>query len=322
MKKSIFVLLFSCVSIEAAINDLRLQTQATATLFTNHSIPPPSNGDNVVIGWTASSGISTFSKWTLGDGMSLTSGVLTSSMSSAIESDVADMIQQFSDDLVTSHTYVTPVEMATALSIFSGTLAPLAFSGSYTDLSGTPTIPTNTNQLTNGSGYITGITSGNVTSALGFTPYNATNPNGYTTNTGTVTSIIAGTGLSGGTITTSGTLSLPNVGTAGSYGLITTDEQGRVSAVKKHYTYSGVTNSSGDYSVTFSPITFGATPNIQANVIGGTDLYRTTISSVSSTGFTVHVVIQNTNTILGIVNLVSSTTAVNGASIQALITEN
>ncbi len=30
---------------------------------------------------------------------------------------------------------------------------------------------TNTNQLTNGAGFITGITSGNVTTALGFTPY-------------------------------------------------------------------------------------------------------------------------------------------------------
>ena len=40
---------------------------------------------------------------------------------------------------------------------------------------------TNTNQLTNGAGYITGITSGMVTTALGYTPYNATNPNGYIT---------------------------------------------------------------------------------------------------------------------------------------------
>ena len=44
-----------------------------------------------------------------------------------------------------------------------------------------PTIPTNNNQLTNGAGYITSITSGNVTTALGFTPYNATNPAGYIT---------------------------------------------------------------------------------------------------------------------------------------------
>ena len=42
-------------------------------------------------------------------------------------------------------------------------------------------IPTNLNQLTNGPGYITGITSANVTTALGFTPYNATNPSGYIT---------------------------------------------------------------------------------------------------------------------------------------------
>ena len=38
------------------------------------------------------------------------------------------------------------------------------------------------------SGYITGITSSDVTTALGFTPYNSTNPNGYTNNTGTITS--------------------------------------------------------------------------------------------------------------------------------------
>lgn len=40
-------------------------------------------------------------------------------------------------------------------------------------------IPSKTSDLQNDSGYITGITSGDVTSALGFTPYNATNPDGY-----------------------------------------------------------------------------------------------------------------------------------------------
>lgn len=52
----------------------------------------------------------------------------------------------------------------------------------YSTLTGAPTIPTNTNQLTNGSGFLTGITSAQVTTALGYTPYNgATNPNGYIT---------------------------------------------------------------------------------------------------------------------------------------------
>ena len=40
---------------------------------------------------------------------------------------------------------------------------------------------TNLNQLTNGPGYITGINSSAVTTALGYTPYNATNPSGYIT---------------------------------------------------------------------------------------------------------------------------------------------
>lgn len=40
-------------------------------------------------------------------------------------------------------------------------------------------IPTKTSDLANDSGFITGINSSDVTSALGYTPYNSTNPNGY-----------------------------------------------------------------------------------------------------------------------------------------------
>ena len=43
-------------------------------------------------------------------------------------------------------------------------------------------VPTNTNQLTNGAGFITGIDSTDVTTALGYTPYNSTNPSGYQTS--------------------------------------------------------------------------------------------------------------------------------------------
>lgn len=41
----------------------------------------------------------------------------------------------------------------------------------------------------NPDGFITGITSGDVTTALGYTPYDSSNPSGYTSNVGTVTSV-------------------------------------------------------------------------------------------------------------------------------------
>lgn len=172
-------------------------------------------------------------------------------------------------------------------------LAVVATSGAYADLSGTPSIPaaqinsdwsaasglgeilnkptslagygiTDAYPLSgNPSGFLTAITSGQVTGALGFTPYSASNPSSFvsqagarsaisltTTGTsgaatynsttgvlnvpnyeagvGTVTSITAGTGLSGGTITGSGTISLPSTGTPGTYSGVTTDLQGRV----------------------------------------------------------------------------------------------
>jgi len=91
-----------------------------------------------------------------------------------------------------------------------GAVSFTAGSGAYNSSTGVITIPTNTNQLTNGAGYITGITSGNVTTALGFTPYNSTNPSGYVTS-----SILASThtgalstssACATGTLTVSGNL--------------------------------------------------------------------------------------------------------------------
>lgn len=52
----------------------------------------------------------------------------------------------------------------------SSSLATVATSGSYNDLTDKPTIPTKTSDLTNDSGYITGISSSDVTTALGYTP--------------------------------------------------------------------------------------------------------------------------------------------------------
>lgn len=77
--------------------------------------------------------------------------------------------------------YYTDSRARSAISFTAG-------SGGYNNTTGVITIPTNTNQLTNGAGFITGITSSNVTTALGFTPESASNrgvANGYATLDGT-----------------------------------------------------------------------------------------------------------------------------------------
>jgi hypothetical protein len=104
----------------------------------------------------------------------------------------------------------------------------------------TATFPTAVSSFTNDSGYLTGITSGQVTTALGFTPYNATNPSGFITQSGARTAIsLTTTGSSGAATYNSSTgvlnvpsysFSLPNVGTPGTYVSVTTDSQGRVTS--------------------------------------------------------------------------------------------
>lgn len=64
----------------------------------------------------------------------------------------------------------------------NGTSVATFTANSSTNQTANITVPTDTGDLTNGAGFITGITSGDVTTALGYTPYNSTNPNGYQAN--------------------------------------------------------------------------------------------------------------------------------------------
>ena len=68
-------------------------------------------------------------------------------------------------------------------------------------------VPTKVSDLTNDSGFITGITSTDVTTALGYTPYDSSNPSGYTTNTGTIT----GVSVNGTSVATSGVANITSV---------------------------------------------------------------------------------------------------------------
>lgn len=72
-------------------------------------------------------------------------------------------------------------------SILSGGIANFvtntAYNASTNKIATMSDVPTDTNDLTNGAGYITGINSSDVITALGYTPYDSTNPNNYQTET-------------------------------------------------------------------------------------------------------------------------------------------
>lgn len=93
------------------------------------------------------------------------------------------------------------------------------------------------------------------------------------------------------------------------------------SSIKRMVTYSGTTDGSGNYTVVFSTA-FSIAPNVQASIVNGTDLQRLKVTALSSTGFTVNVIQQNTTTValVGLV-IVPGTTTVSGASVDVVVTE-
>lgn len=75
------------------------------------------------------------------------------------------------------------IDLQTALDAKQNTISDLSTIRSGASLGATALQPNdNITELVNNAGYITGITSSDVTTALGYTPYNSTNPSGYITS--------------------------------------------------------------------------------------------------------------------------------------------
>lgn len=113
----------------------------------------------------------------------------------------------------------------------------------------------------------------------------------YAPGTGTVTSVTAGTGLSGGAITTSGTISMPNTGTAGSYSGVTTDAQGRVSAGtnRSQSAATRALNTAFQVSATRDAnVQYSVQTTITASIAGGQD-GDVFLDIASDSGFTTNV---------------------------------
>jgi hypothetical protein len=136
---------------------------------------------------TAGSGISVST--TSGVLNIVNTGILSSTAGSGISVSTASGVLNIVNTGLLSATSGSGISVSTASGtlniVNTGLLSATAGTGiSVSTTSGTLNIVntiTNTNQLTNGAGYITGITSGMVTTALGYTPYDSTNPNGYIT---------------------------------------------------------------------------------------------------------------------------------------------
>lgn len=132
----------------------------------------------------------------------------------------------------------------------------------------------NVSELVNNAGYITGINSSDVTTALGYTPYDSSNPSGYTSNIGTVTSVNSTLPDGSGNVT----ISIPTV--LDYYG--TCDTAAATQA--KEVTCSGFTLDTGkSIRVKFSKDqTFNGAPTLNVNSTGaytvqsksGTDAVR------------------------------------------------
>ena len=153
------------------------------------------------------------------------------------------------------------------------------------------------------------------------------NPSGFLTSvpaqsfsslTGKPTTI-SGYGITDATSTARSAITLTTTGSgAASYNQSTGDLNIPTPVTaKRQITYSGTSDASGNYTVTFST-SFSVAPNIQANVIGSGTEVQSRVVSVSTTGFTVNV-FQRVSVLS--LALSTATTPVNGATVHALITE-
>ncbi len=92
-----------------------------------------------------------------------------------------------------------------------------------------------------------------------------------------------------------------------------------ISEIKRQETYSGLTNGSGVYTITFSS-PYNVPPNIQVQVVNGTHNHFFRVS-VTTTGFTVTVGTRAAVTVLGLEVLLAATVVAPNVAVDVLITE-
>lgn len=128
-------------------------------------------------------------------------------------------------------------------------------------------------KFVNGAGYITGITSGDVTTALGYTPYSSANPDGYTTNVGTVTSVNNTNPDGNGNVT----ISIPDT-----TNMVTTNTTQTISGTKTFSTETHYTGNLTFDSALGTPIIRGMSGSSHRNMITRSNTYSTVTTGNTS----------------------------------------
>lgn len=205
-------------------------------------------------------------------------------------------------------------------------LSTVATTGAYSDLSGKPTL--GTAAATNSTAY--------ATSAQGAKADTAVQPGSLATVATTgVYNDLSGKPTLGTAASTSASAyatsaqgakadtavqpgSLATVATTGSYNDLSSKPT--IPTVKRIETYTGTTDGSGNFTVTYSPA-FSVTPDVQPQLQAGTASQVVRITSSTSTGFTVQVTNRSSATVLGIELLLASTTPVSGSSLGVLVVQ-
>jgi hypothetical protein len=232
---------------------------------------------------------------TAGTGISISGSPITSSGTLTITNSAPDQTVSLtaSTGISTSGTYpnFTITNSAPDQTVSLTASTGISTSGTYPNFTITNSAPDQTVALTAGTGISTSGTYPNFTitnsapdqtvalTGAGTTSISGTYPNFTVTSndafTGTVTSVTAGTGLTGGTITTSGTVALDVSGvTAGSFTAtnLTVDTFGRITAASSGTAGASISNDTTT-STNLYPLFAAATSGTPTTIYTGNTKY-------------------------------------------------